>query len=224
MPYCRTVLNVDESRFRLIKHTQTMLLAVGSGLGVSALTVLRARALSAAAAPALTLHVYDHCPFCIRVELALGWARVPYKRVLYGYGDMRGPTALTGKKQLPVLEFSDGQCLPESLDIIARLGAGGVLDAHPLAPRNVSNAEVEEWEAAYKPLCRILTRPRILSLPAEVSLSSESSCLAPSSIVSASTPSYCSLPLSLSLSLRFSLCPPPPLSPLLIKCFGVAKL
>ena len=122
-----------------------------------------------ASASRLALHLYDHCPFCIRVELALGWAKVPYQRVLYGYADISGPTALTGKKQLPVLEFSDGRCLPESLDIIARLSADGILGAHPLAPRNISSAEVEEWEAAYKPLCRVLTRPRILSLPAEVS-------------------------------------------------------
>merc|ERR1719397_895558 len=38
------------------------------------------------------LHVYDHCPYCVRVELALAFLGVPYTRVLYGYGDTEGPT------------------------------------------------------------------------------------------------------------------------------------
>ena len=46
----------------------------------------------------VVLHLYDHCPFCIRVDLALGWANVNYQRKLYGYGDIEGPKALTGEK------------------------------------------------------------------------------------------------------------------------------
>ena len=33
-----------------------------------------------------TLHVYDHCPFCNRVEWLMGHFGLKYKRVLYGYG------------------------------------------------------------------------------------------------------------------------------------------
>ena len=36
--------------------------------------------------PELTLHCYDHCPFCVRVYLALGWKRIPYETKVYGYG------------------------------------------------------------------------------------------------------------------------------------------
>eukprot|EP00751_Fragilariopsis_kerguelensis_P019817 CAMPEP_0170901740 /NCGR_PEP_ID=MMETSP0734-20130129/48625_1 /TAXON_ID=186038 /ORGANISM="Fragilariopsis kerguelensis, Strain L26-C5" /LENGTH=222 /DNA_ID=CAMNT_0011296341 /DNA_START=126 /DNA_END=793 /DNA_ORIENTATION=- len=79
------------------------------------------------------LHIYDHCPYCIRTELALGLKASPYDRVVYGYGDKlgdesktgcyNGGVVLTGKKELPVLEKigSDGtrQWLKaESLDII----------------------------------------------------------------------------------------------------------
>ena len=53
----------------------------------------------------LTLHVYDHCPFCIRVDLFLGWNSIKYDRVIYGYGDVEGPVRMHphAKKQLPVL-------------------------------------------------------------------------------------------------------------------------
>ena len=65
------------------------------------------------------LHIYDHCPYCIRVELAFGLRNFEYERVLYGYGDRLGDTSkkmldnpntydtgvvLIGKKELPVLE------------------------------------------------------------------------------------------------------------------------
>lgn len=33
----------------------------------------------------LVLFRYDHCPFCIRVELLLGWKGISYDRVVYGY-------------------------------------------------------------------------------------------------------------------------------------------
>jgi hypothetical protein len=42
------------------------------------------------------------------VELVLGRFGIPYKRAVYGYGDKKGPTALTGKKVLPVLSGLDG--------------------------------------------------------------------------------------------------------------------
>jgi hypothetical protein len=69
------------------------------------------------------LHLYDHCPFCIRVELVLGWAGIKYERKVYGYGDMDGPKAIhpLQKKELPVLELPGEPTLcvmPESGDII----------------------------------------------------------------------------------------------------------
>mmetsp|Transcript_15009 Transcript_15009/g.34796 ORF Transcript_15009/g.34796 Transcript_15009/m.34796 type:complete len:250 (+) Transcript_15009:691-1440(+) len=82
----------------------------------------------------LRLHVYDHCPFSMRVELALGWMNIPYERSVYGYGDRLGDATkadscydggvvLTGKKALPVLEElgSDGTrewLKSESMEIV----------------------------------------------------------------------------------------------------------
>ena len=36
--------------------------------------------------PKLTLHLYEHCPFCVRVQLTLGWKGIPYETKAYGYG------------------------------------------------------------------------------------------------------------------------------------------
>jgi len=93
-----------------------------TGIGL-ALGLFASRAISVASASAgtrapaaLTLHLYDHCPFCIRIELILCRLNIPYDRVVYGYGqgagadrkgydESGGPVALTGKKMLPVLEM-----------------------------------------------------------------------------------------------------------------------
>ncbi|GMH69975.1 hypothetical protein TrRE_jg9958 [Triparma retinervis] len=75
------------------------------------------------------LHMYDHCPYCIRVELYLLRNSIPYTRHLYNYGSGAppskkgydshgGPKVLMGSKVLPVLETSSGLMLGESLEIV----------------------------------------------------------------------------------------------------------
>eukprot|EP00729_Bicosta_minor_P004489 gene4489-35137_t len=119
-----------------------------------------------------TLHVYDHCPFCIRVELLLGWKGISYDRVVYGYGDAlgsdkpltyKGDRILTGKKQLPVLEFvgKGGKLLPESGDIIALLEDPLV---YRLPPKSERQDLKDFFSGGFKVLSRELTRPRIIKM------------------------------------------------------------
>lgn len=117
--------------------------AAGAVIGVGLDRLLK-RTHQSAKVPKLTLHLYDHCPWCIRVELVLGWKGIPYERKVYGYGDSLGDpnkglyyggVTLTGKKQLPVLEIEGKPLMPESGDIIGYLerlqGPGKVLLASP---------------------------------------------------------------------------------------------
>ena len=73
-------------------------LAVGTVIG--GLLARRAGASSVPKLPQLTLHLYDHCPFCIRVELVLGWKGIPYERRVYGYGDTLGSLATVSGRAL----------------------------------------------------------------------------------------------------------------------------
>lgn len=66
----------------------------------------------------LTLYNYLHCPFCVRVRMALGYLKLPYHSEVLFYDDEATPIALTGKKILPILK-ADDQVMDESLDIIA---------------------------------------------------------------------------------------------------------
>jgi glutaredoxin 2 len=115
----------------------------------------------------LAIHLYDHCPYCIRVELFLAWNSIKYNRVVYGYGDKEGPTKLIGKKQLPVLT-GDGapyppgmNGMPESLDMINWLSREFHLPILPGSGRK----DYVDWQKKAKNVIAGLMRPRLLQMP-----------------------------------------------------------
>jgi hypothetical protein len=48
------------------------------------------------------LYVYDHCPFCVRVRLALGVKNIKHNLVFLANDDIPTPTKLIGKKISPI--------------------------------------------------------------------------------------------------------------------------
>ena len=75
----------------------------------------------------LTLYHYVHCPYCIRVRMALGFLQIPYESKVVPYDDEATPLQLTGKKMLPALVHEQG-AMNESLDIIAFLDKKNILN------------------------------------------------------------------------------------------------
>ena len=67
------------------------------------------------------LYHYVHCPYCLRVRMALGYLDIPYRSIVLPYDDEETPISLTGKKMLPILTFPDGHHENESLAIISKL-------------------------------------------------------------------------------------------------------
>lgn len=60
------------------------------------------------------IYVYDHCPFCVRVRLGLGYKGIKHNLIFMGNDDIPTPTALVGKKIAPILEMKDdGTVMPE---------------------------------------------------------------------------------------------------------------
>ena len=135
--------------------------------------------------PSYKLHLYDHCPFCVRAELVMGRLGIPYERVVYGYGQgapasspgygpSDGPIELTGKKMLPVLEGAGVPTndpkwagMPESLDICSFI----IATASDTAPndRKIAPAtdrdDVSDWLKRVRSVNSGLTRPRIIRMP-----------------------------------------------------------
>jgi len=75
----------------------------------------------------MKLYHYLHCPYCIRVRLALGLLQIPYESIVLPYNDEATPVRLTGVKMLPIFDFGDGEIYNESLDIIKKLDTKNVL-------------------------------------------------------------------------------------------------
>ncbi|CAE8608960.1 unnamed protein product [Polarella glacialis] len=131
----------------------------------------------------LKLHMYDHCMFCSRARLVLGWLGVPYMPVTYGYGQgadplkcagtgydpTGGPVKLTGKKSLPVLEggavpVQNGmKGMPESGEICSFVVALSRSD-RKIAPAT-GRSDVAEWFARCRSVGSQLHRPRIIHMP-----------------------------------------------------------
>ncbi len=68
----------------------------------------------------LILYHYVHCPYCVRVRMALGYLNLPYESRPLAYDDSKTPTDLIGVKMLPVMSF-DKVPMKESLDIIRKI-------------------------------------------------------------------------------------------------------
>lgn len=88
------------------------------------------------------LYHYVHCPFCVRVRMVLGFLEINYKSQVLPYHDEATPLRLKGKKMLPIMEFSDGAILNESLDIIQRLDSNDRLNFQHYFTHS---EEIEDW-------------------------------------------------------------------------------
>ncbi len=91
----------------------------------------------------MKLYHYVHCPFCVRVRLALGLLNIKFESIVLPYNDEKTPIDLTGKKMLPIFKWEDATSSNESLDIIKRLDGDNILKNElvdtPLFTEDVEN-------------------------------------------------------------------------------------
>jgi len=90
----------------------------------------------------VVLYHYVHCPFCVRVRLALGFLKVPFESIVLPYDDEKTPKELTGKKMLPIAVI-DKKVINESLDIIKAIDPGNLLQS-PAVENSPHFSEFEE--------------------------------------------------------------------------------
>jgi len=110
------------------------------------------------------LYVYDHCPFCVRVRLALGIKNVKHTVHFLANDDVPTPTKLVGKKVAPIFALpSDSLVMAESLDII------NMVDNDPrFGPTNqikpgTKRDDLKSWQKSVQTLLRTLQRPRYVA-------------------------------------------------------------
>jgi len=108
--------------------------------------------------------VYDHCPFCVRVRLALGVKNVKHLVDFLANDDIPTPTKLIGKKIAPIFSIpEDDFIMGESLDIISKVDSdprfGEVNTIRPATGRT----DIKAWQKSVQTLLRTLQRPRYVA-------------------------------------------------------------
>lgn len=108
------------------------------------------------------VYVYDHCPFCVRVRLALGLKNIKHTLHFLANDDVVTPTKLVGKKVAPILQWND-LILPESMEIVKFLDEDERFGpTHLIAPAT-ERQDLKEWQQRVQDLLRRLQRPRYVA-------------------------------------------------------------
>ncbi|MDB2384781.1 glutaredoxin 2 [Endozoicomonas sp.] len=112
----------------------------------------------------MKLYIYDHCPYCVKAVMIFGLKNIPLEPTVLLNDDIDTPTAMVGKKMVPILEKDDGGYMPESLDIVRYIDR---LDGQPLITNegNKSNKTVTDWLNNAVPMINLLAIPRTPQLP-----------------------------------------------------------
>eukprot|EP00594_Rhizosolenia_setigera_P006550 CAMPEP_0178951720 /NCGR_PEP_ID=MMETSP0789-20121207/7389_1 /TAXON_ID=3005 /ORGANISM="Rhizosolenia setigera, Strain CCMP 1694" /LENGTH=304 /DNA_ID=CAMNT_0020632637 /DNA_START=32 /DNA_END=946 /DNA_ORIENTATION=- len=110
------------------------------------------------------VYVYDHCPFCVRVRLALGVKNIKHNIHFMGNDDIPTPTKLVGKKIAPIFGIpEDDLIMSESLDIIAKVeGDERFGETNSILPAS-DRKDLKAWQKSVQSLLRTLQRPRYVA-------------------------------------------------------------
>lgn len=103
-------------------------------------------------------YIYEHCPFCLRVQMIAGIKNLPIQYAIIMEGDTETPTHLVGKKVVPILQRPDGQHMTESLDIVQYLDTL----SEPRYAQEEVNTDIKAWVDGNLKLITKLVVPRFV--------------------------------------------------------------
>lgn len=110
------------------------------------------------------VYVYDHCPFCVRVRLALGIKNVKHLVHFLANDDIPTPTKLVGKKIAPIFSIpEDDFVMGESLDIIEKVDSDKSFGATGQLLPATGRKDLKAWQKSVQTLLRTLQRPRYVA-------------------------------------------------------------
>lgn len=110
------------------------------------------------------VYVYDHCPFCVRVRLALGIMNVKHNVHFMANDDIPTPTKLVGKKIAPIFEIpEDDFIMMESLDIIEKVASDDRFGAPEQIKPATGRSDIKGWQKSVQVMLRTLQRPRYVA-------------------------------------------------------------
>lgn len=65
----------------------------------------------------MKLYQYNHCPFCVRVDMVANYKDISHEKVYLLNDDEETCYRLVNAKKVPIIELDDGTAFAESLDI-----------------------------------------------------------------------------------------------------------
>jgi len=111
-----------------------------------------------------TVFVYDHCPFCVRVRLALGIKNIKHNIHFLANDDIATPTGLVGKKIAPIFKYpGDDLVMAESLDIIKLVEGKEEFGPTEVLKPASGRTDIKAWQKSVQVLLRTLQRPRYVA-------------------------------------------------------------
>mmetsp|Transcript_19934 Transcript_19934/g.26351 ORF Transcript_19934/g.26351 Transcript_19934/m.26351 type:complete len:304 (-) Transcript_19934:321-1232(-) len=109
-------------------------------------------------------YVYDHCPFCVRVRLALGVKNIKHNVQFLANDDIPTPTKLIGKKIAPIFAIpEDDFIMGESLDIIEKIDNDERFGQTSVIKPASGRTDIKAWQKSVQTLLRTLQRPRYVA-------------------------------------------------------------
>lgn len=110
------------------------------------------------------LYVYDHCPFCVRVRLALGVKNIKHNLHFMANDDISTPTKLVGKKIAPIFAIpEDDLVMGESMDIIRKVEEDERFGPTQVILPATQREDITAWKKSVQSLLRTLQRPRYVA-------------------------------------------------------------
>lgn len=110
------------------------------------------------------VYVYDHCPFCVRVRLALGIKNVKHNVVFLQNDDVPTPSKLIGKKIAPIFGIPEDEfIMSESLDIIEKVDSDERFGTTGQILPATGRKDIKAWQKSVQTLLRTLQRPRYVA-------------------------------------------------------------
>jgi len=111
-----------------------------------------------------TLYVYDHCPFCVRVRMALGVKNIKHNIHFMANDDIQTPTALVGKKISPIFTLpEDDLVMAESMDIVNLVEGDERFGPTQQILPATGRTDIKAWQSSVRDLLRTLQRPRYVA-------------------------------------------------------------
>lgn len=105
------------------------------------------------------LHVYEHCPFCVKAMMIFGLKNIPFEKRIFLNDDEAGPISMVGRKVVPILE-ENGRYMPESMDIVSHIDGVGA----PVLNGRVRK-DIADWLRASSKATYRLFLPRAVCAP-----------------------------------------------------------